>query len=110
MEVGISMDELRQFFGLAGFPVVAALVEVGKRACPETSERWWPLAALGLGVAWNLVIGWRLGVDLWVAGALGVVTGLAASGLYSQSATYLSRYGAVAGDETRVEPGSGNER
>ncbi|MGQ9676578.1 MAG: hypothetical protein ACUVX1_13030 [Chloroflexota bacterium] len=81
------MEELRQFLGLAGFPVVAGLVEVAKRAAPELGERWWPLVALGLGVVFNLLVGWRLGVDLWLAGILGLVTGLAASGLYSQAKT-----------------------
>lgn len=79
------MEELRQFVGLAGFPVVAGLVEVVKRAAPELNDRWWPLVALALGVGFNLLVGWRLEMDLWLASTLGLVTGLAASGLYSQA-------------------------
>jgi len=92
------MEELRQFLGLAGFPVVAALVEVAKRAAPELGDRWWPMVALALGIGFNLVVGWRLGLDLWLAAILGLVTGLAASGLYSQARTLGPSEGKTSGD------------
>ena len=78
-----------EFIGLAGFPVITALLELSKRTVPELGDRWWPLVALVLGVALNVGIGYQMGTDLVLAGLVGIVTGLAASGLYSQTKTAI---------------------
>lgn len=66
--------------GLAATPVITALLQVAKQWIPE---RTWPLAAMALGVAWN--VGLTLGTDEFTRTTvfLGIVVGLAASGLYS---------------------------
>lgn len=75
------MTDYSEFIGLAGFPVVAALVQVFKPWLPD--ERWHPIASLALGVIINVVIAYQLRSDLVLAVLVGIVTGLAASGLYS---------------------------
>jgi hypothetical protein len=75
--------DLHELLGLGGAAVVVALVEAAKLVWPELRPRWYPLLALGCGVLWNAALATLLGVDLGRAAALGVVTGLAASGLYS---------------------------
>ncbi len=69
--------------GLAGVPIIVALVELVKRTVPELGERWWPLLAVAFGEALNLGLAYGTGSDLLTAGVLGLVAGLAASGLYS---------------------------
>ncbi len=80
---------LNDLIGLAGVPVIVALIEVLKRAWPELDGRWLPLASLLLGLALNLAVGWTLELAPQEALALGLVAGLAASGLYSQGKTVL---------------------
>lgn len=75
------MDEL---IGLAGAPVVMALVAVLRQAI-TIPDRYTPLLALALGIVWN--VGLRA-ADMTestyaVAAVLGILSGLAASGLYS---------------------------
>jgi hypothetical protein len=80
-----------QFIGLAGFPVITALLEMAKRTVPELGDRWWPLVALGLGVALNVAIAYQQQTDMMLAVLVGIVTGLASSGLYSQAKTYTTQ-------------------
>lgn len=81
--------DYEQFIGLAGFPIITALIEMGKRSFPEVTERWWPLVALVLGVGLNVGIAYSRGTDMTLALLVGIVTGLAASGLYSQTKTTI---------------------
>ena len=69
------------FVGLAAVPVVVGLVEVCKRWIAD--DRWYPIIALAFGVAINLTIAYQTGTDYLLAGLVGIVVGLAASGLYS---------------------------
>jgi hypothetical protein len=78
-----------QFVGLAGAPVIAAIVEMCKRSLPEVAERWWPPVALVLGVALNVAIAYGQQGDMGLAVLVGIVTGLTASGIYSQTKTTL---------------------
>jgi hypothetical protein len=80
---------LNDLIGLAGVPVIVALLEVFKQSFPELDRRWLPLAALGLGLTLNLVVGLNTGSPMAESLALGLVAGLAASGLYSQGKTIL---------------------
>ncbi len=78
--------EYGDFIGLAGFPVIAALVQVFKPWISD--DRWTPIIALALGIIINVGIAVQAGNDVVLAVLLGIVTGLAASGLYSQAKTY----------------------
>ena len=78
--------DYRSFVGLAGAPLILALVQLVKRTWPELSPRYEPALVLGLAVALNLALAWQLRTDLGLAVLVGIVTGLSASGLYTQAA------------------------
>ncbi len=78
---------MEDWAGLAGVPLIVALVEAVKRTFPELEARWWPVLALAWGVALNLGLAAALGRDWRTALVLGVVAGLAAAGLYSGTRT-----------------------
>ena len=69
--------------GLAGAPLVLALVQLLKITLPATDPRYWPLATLAVAILFNLALAWLIGTPLGVAALLGLVTGLTASGMYS---------------------------
>lgn len=80
--------QITDFVGLAGFPFIAALLQVFKPFI--TDDRYFPPAAIALGLAVNLGIAATQTAPDWaLATLLGIVTGLAASGLYSQAKTYV---------------------
>jgi hypothetical protein len=74
--------QLSDFVGLLGVPVIVALVEVLK---PWLSKEITPIVAIVIGILINLVVAWRSPptFDPILAVLLGIVAGLAASGLYS---------------------------
>ncbi|MCL4535917.1 MAG: hypothetical protein M1370_12255 [Bacteroidetes bacterium] len=74
---------MQDLIGLAGVPLIIALVEGVKRVFPGLEPRWYPLVALACGEALNLALGLSQGQDWRAALVLGLVAGLAASGLYS---------------------------
>jgi hypothetical protein len=78
--------------GVAAAPLIAALLQIAKPFVPDS--RWWPLIAIALGISWNLLAN-AAAPDLgWIAAGLrGVVTGLAASGIYSTVKTFQERAG-----------------
>lgn len=78
-----NLDNLREFAGVAGAPVVAGLVQLVKAAWPDLPSRWWPLLAVVWGVVWNVALALEVGLDLGESALWGVVTGLLASGLFS---------------------------
>ena len=77
--------EMIDIVGLAGVPVIVAAVEIAKPFTPD--RRFYPLIALALGLALNLGVALALDSDPRRAVLLGLVAGLAASGLYSQGKT-----------------------
>lgn len=79
--------ELTDVIGLAGVPLIVALVQVTKAWVVE--ERLYPVLALVLGLALNIGLAAARGSDLPAAVLLGIVAGLAASGLYSQGKTIV---------------------
>ncbi|MCL5074214.1 MAG: hypothetical protein M1136_00970 [Chloroflexi bacterium] len=83
--------EMQEFLGLAGVPLIIALVELVKRAFPGLSNRYYPLVSLALGVALNTAIAYHLGTDRLEGAFLGLITGLVASGLYSGGKTVVNR-------------------
>ncbi len=78
----MSTSELQALVGLAGAPVVAALVSAFVKPF-MADARFYPAAAVVLGVAFNLALAVVLALPLVPAGILGVLAGLAASGVYS---------------------------
>jgi predicted RND superfamily exporter protein len=75
------------YLGFGSVPVITALVEFLKRSIPEMPDRFWPLAALVCGVAWNVGLAHYVGGDLAAGFVFGILAGLASSGLYSQVKT-----------------------
>lgn len=82
--------DLNQLYGLAGVPVLAALIQAIKTALPGVDARYWPLLSIVLGIAYNLALAALLAQPLGVAAVIGLVAGLAASGLYSTAKTYTT--------------------
>ena len=80
--------ELSDFVGLAAVPVIIGLVEIVKRWIAD--DRWYPLIALVLGMAINAAIAYQTAGNYLLAVLIGVVAGLAASGLYSGQKTVRS--------------------
>lgn len=74
--------DLANVVGLAGVPVIVALVEVAKQTL-ELPRRFWALAAVLLGIAWNLGVAVVLHADLAMAVLVGCLAGLSAAGLWS---------------------------
>jgi len=70
---------------LGGVPLILGLVQLFKPFITDT--RFYPLLALGFGLAINLVAGWALGASMatdWVTALFnGIIAGMAAGGLYS---------------------------
>lgn len=77
--------EISDIVGLAGVPVIVAAVELVKPFVAD--RRFYPLIALALGLVVNLGTALALDTDPRRALLLGLVAGLAASGLYSQGKT-----------------------
>ncbi|HEX5417739.1 MAG TPA: hypothetical protein VFZ25_18940 [Chloroflexota bacterium] len=75
----------QSFYGLAGVPLVVALVQLVKVSEPALPEHYWPAVALLVGVVFNVGLALAMGTGLAAAVLVGVVTGLSASGLYSYS-------------------------
>jgi hypothetical protein len=81
--------DIAQLIGLAGVPVLAALIQAIKTALPSVDARYWPVASIVIGIGYNLALGALMGEALGIAAVVGLVAGLAASGLYSQARTAI---------------------
>ena len=77
------MDEqaVAALVGMAGVPAVIGLTEVVKRTV-RPRRRYWAALAVAIGLAVNLGFGWLFGMELRVQAAVGLIVGLAATGLY----------------------------
>jgi hypothetical protein len=75
--------DLATLVGFTGIPVVTALVQVVKVSFPTLDSRWWPLLSLAVAVGLNLGAAAALSAPLGQAAVWGLLTGLAASGLYT---------------------------
>lgn len=84
------MIDLRELAGLSGVVVVIGLVMATERAL-QLQKRWLPVAAIIWGIAWNLLLAQILGTPYGSAVAWGVITGLAAVGLFSGTRATLGR-------------------
>ena len=74
--------EAREFVGLAGIPLIQALVALIKTTCPGLSARYYPAVSLTIGVALNLALAYLLEMDYGLAVLVGTVAGLGASRLF----------------------------
>lgn len=73
--------ELKELIGIAGSPVVTALVQASKPFVRDV--RYYPFIAIGYAVILNLVLAYILQSSLLNAAVVGVVAGLVSSGLFS---------------------------
>jgi high-affinity Fe2+/Pb2+ permease len=84
-------DDLALLGGLASAPIITALVAAIGSGLPAVPRRVYPLLAAAIGIGWNVAIGAAANSLDWRTPLLGVVAGLAASGLYSGAVRPLSR-------------------
>ena len=77
--------ELVDFIGLGAIPIIMGLVQIVKAFTDD--KRLYPVCAIIFGAAINFIVAWQMGNDLVLAVIVGVVAGLAASGLYSTGST-----------------------
>lgn len=84
-----SSEFITSIIALGGVPLILGLVQLFKPFVTDT--RYYPLLALGFGLAINLIAGWTLGANApleWVTALFnGIIAGMAASGLYSAGST-----------------------
>lgn len=73
--------DVMQFWGLAGVPVIAGVVQALKGYIPD--KRAWPILSLVFGVALNAGIAVNTGGNMVLGVLLGIVSGLAACGIWS---------------------------
>jgi len=94
---------------LGGVPLILGLVQLFKPFITDT--RFYPLLALGFGLAINLVAGWALGASMatdWVTALFnGIIAGMAAGGLYSAGSSL--KEGAAADKTDPLHEGDRNE-
>jgi hypothetical protein len=81
----------RDLVGAAGVPAIVALVELVKRTFPELPARGLPCLALLFGIGLNLALSGYSGTSPVEAASIGLIAGLAASGLYSQAKVVIER-------------------
>ncbi len=79
--------EIENWAGLAGAPLVQALVEATKRTFPQLPARWYVAVSVAWGVLLNLALAYLLSTDLRVGAVVGVVTGLLTAGIFAASKT-----------------------
>lgn len=78
------MIEIRDFLGVAGAPLVIALVAATRAMWPDLPDRWAPALAFGWAGALNAIVAYALPVEWPVALLAWVLCAVAASGFYSQ--------------------------
>ncbi len=77
--------------GIAGAPLVIALVALARETFPGLPSRLVPAATLLIAIALNVLLAVPVGTSLPLAVLVGLVTGLAASGLYSHVTTVMGK-------------------
>lgn len=81
------MVDITSLVGVAGAPLVLALVSLVRESFPRLPTRYLPAVTLLLAIALNLGLAGELGTPAGIAVLVGIVTGLTASGLYSHAVT-----------------------
>ncbi len=95
------MIDPMSLIGLAGAPLVVALVQLIRVTWPGVPSRLLPALTLGVAIALNVGLAPMVGADWRLAVLVGVVTGLTASGLYSQATAALMPRGPAPGQDAR---------
>jgi len=94
---------------LGGVPLILGLVQLFKPFVTDT--RFYPLLALGFGLAINLVAGWALGASAssdWITALFnGIIAGMAAGGLYSAGSSL--KEGSAADKNNSLHEGAQHE-
>ena len=94
---------------LGGVPLILGLVQLFKPFVTDT--RFYPLLALGFGMAINLVAGWALGASAssdWITALFnGIIAGMAAGGLYSAGSSL--KEGSAADKNNSLHEGAQHE-
>ena len=88
---------IENFAGLGGVALIVGLVQWAKRAfSTDESHAWiWPVLTLVLAMGGNIAIGVYLHADLGIAVVSGLVALLAASGVATQTQTFVRSYRAA---------------
>src|SRR5258708_2497666 len=92
------------FVGLAGVPLIVALVQVVKGTFPQLATHYLPLVTIGVAIALNVGLALLIGSGLGLAVLVGLVAAVSASGLYSWATSTSS---AAAPASPLVGPTSG---
>ncbi|SRR5579885_129446 len=71
--------------GLAGAPLVLALVQLVRATWPELPTHYVPALTLAIAIGLNLALSTVTGASLQSVVLVGMLTGLTASGLYSHA-------------------------
>lgn len=102
-------DFITSIVALGGVPLILGLVQLFKPFVTDT--RFYPLVALGFGLAINFVAVWALGASVatdWVTALFnGIIAGMAAGGLYSAGSTL--KEGSAADKTDPLHEGDQNE-
>lgn len=105
-EIGEGFIPVGQVVGLAGAPVVVGLTALVRQVWPGLPGRYRPLVAIGWALLLNIGAPVVLGQSVVGALLTRVVTGLVASGRYSQGRVLLAhRAGRSSEDSGRLAAG-----
>jgi len=84
--------ELADYAGLAGIPIVIAIVQVLKGVFPDVDGRYWPLFALPIAVVWTVGLALILRQpEVLVALAISVIVWVSAMGAFSGGKALLGK-------------------
>ena len=86
---GMRVIDPMSLVGIAGAPLVIALVQLVRVTEPDLPGRYLPALTLLLAMLLNLFLATLVGTPIPLALLVGLVTGLTASGLYSQATAGL---------------------
>jgi hypothetical protein len=78
------MINLSDFLGVAGAPVIVALVAATRAVFPDLPDRFAPLLCFGWAAVLNALIAYALPVAWPIAAIAWLLCALTASGFYSQ--------------------------
>jgi hypothetical protein len=81
--------------GIAGAPLVIALVQLVRVTEPDLPSRYVPALTLFMAIGLNLFLAGLIGTPIALALLVGLVTGLTASGLYSHATAGMVLNGRV---------------
>jgi hypothetical protein len=86
-DVGQSGVDPVSFVGLAGVPLIMALVQVVKNTVPGLPTHYVPLVTVTIAIALNVGLALLIGTSIGVAVLVGLVAAVSASGFYSWATT-----------------------